>query len=144
MCGVQGEHRVAFGPNNKSSDNASISRAKAPSKNQVDQGQTSAQATKTAAKGGTATQASPGTRQATTPGRDAQQSHQNRPATHHLPPQYVRTHQKHLLYPSKPIHQGAKTDANVQCRATGAGHKQKLQRVLSKTDVTCPEQGHRG
>ena len=78
--------------------------------------------------------------------------------------------QKHLLYPSKSIHQSAKTDANVQSRATGAGHKQELQRVvsmsrkptneqkhllyptskgaihkqLSKTDVTCPEQGHRG
>ena len=79
MCGVQGEHHMAFGPNNKSSNNAIMSHADAPSKiQQVDQEKTSARATKMARKGGTATQASQGTRQATTPGQAAQQSHQNR------------------------------------------------------------------
>ena len=78
MCGVQGEHRVAFGPNNKSFNNAIMSHAAASSKNQVDQGKTSAGATKMTRKGGTATQASQGTRQATTPGQAGQQSHQNR------------------------------------------------------------------
>ena len=82
MCGVQGEHRVAFGPYNKSSDNASISRAKAPSKNQVDQGKTSAGATKMATNGGKATQARPGTRQANPTGRSQGKRPKEQPSSH--------------------------------------------------------------
>ena len=118
MCGVQGEHRVALGPIKNSSNNAIMSHADAPSKNQEDQGNYKRRSTKPARKGGTATPASQGTRQATTPGR-AQQSHQNRltnifsssrqmwqeeqenfkpdqqnrPAIHRLPPQHVRNQQ---------------------------------------------------
>ena len=120
---------MAIGPNNKSSNNAIMSHADAPSKNQVDQGKTSAGATKMARKGRTATQASHGTRQATTPGRAAQQSHQNRltnifsssrqmwpeeqeniklghqnrPAIHRLPPQHVRNHRSHVYRLNTPI-----------------------------------------
>ena len=69
MCRVQGEHRVAFGSNNKSSENAIILHANAPSKNQVDQEKTSAGTTKMTMNGEKATQARLGTRQANPTGQ---------------------------------------------------------------------------
>ena len=186
MCGVQGEHRVAFRPNNTSSNNAIMSYADAPSKNQEDQRNYKHRNTKPARKGGTANPASQGTRQATTPGRARKQNHQNRltnifssgrqnrpeeqenfihghqyrPAIDHQPPHHNR-HSVRVRQPSGEAKsrnksncqatfslsgtaqtptssnftgchpQAAKTNTYVQSRATGASHKQALQRVVS-------------